>query len=92
MSKYIAEIEFPTTNEAGEDVTYTIAVTEYYHQVADPRADSDLDYYGYTDIEYDVLDEHGKVLPVEDYRDCGEEIDEMVADYFEEMARESCYD
>ena len=91
-NKYEAEIEFPTANEAGEDVIYTIGVIEYYHQEPNPYADNDMDYYGYTDIEYDVLDEQGKILPVEEYRDCGEEIEDMVTEHFEEAARESCYD
>lgn len=89
---YIAEIEFPTTNKDGEDVIYTIAVTEYYRQEPDGNADSDIDYYGYTDIEYDLIGEDGKVIPPADYYDLGEEIEEAVEEHFEEEARESCYD
>jgi hypothetical protein len=85
MSKYEAEIEFPTTNEAGEDVIYTIGVTEYYCQQANPYADSDIDYYGYTDIEYDLIDEDGKVIPSDEYKD---EIEELITEYFEEVARD----
>jgi hypothetical protein len=92
MSKYEAEIEFSTTNKDGDEVMYTIGVIEYYRQEPNPYADSDIDYYGYTDIEYDVLDADGKIVPPEDYYDDGEEIEEAVSDYFEEIARESCYD
>jgi hypothetical protein len=84
---YEAEIEFSTTNEAGDEVMYTIGVTEYYKQEPNPYADSDMDFYGYTDIEYDVIDADGKVVPPKDYYNDGEEIEELITDHYEELAR-----
>lgn len=83
-TKYEAEIEFYTTNEAGDDVMYIIGVTEYYRQGANPYADSDVDYYGYEDIEYDLIDEGGKIIPSDEYKD---EIEELISEYFAEVAR-----
>lgn len=37
-----------------------IQVTHYHHQERDFNADCSDDYYGFTDIEYDVLDMDGK--------------------------------
>jgi len=91
-NKYEAEIEFSTTNEAGDEVMYTIGVVEYYHQEPNPYADSDMDFYGYTDIEYDVIDKDGRLVPPKDYCNDNGEIEELITEYFEELARENCYD
>ena len=37
-----------------------VGVTHYHNQAGNSHADSDYDYYGYTDIEYDVLDRNGR--------------------------------
>jgi hypothetical protein len=84
MSKYIAEIEFHLSNDAGDEVPYTICVTEYFCQQANPYADSDMDFYGYEDVAYDLLDENGKVVASDEYED---EIEELITEYFQELAR-----
>ena len=79
---YIAEIEFPYANDAGEEVTYTVAVSHYYKQDPDPRADSDVDFYGYEESEWDLM-EDGKVIPTPD--ELVEPIEELISEYFEEQ-------
>jgi hypothetical protein len=37
-----------------------IAVKSYYKQDADSKADSDWDYYGYSEWDGDILDEDGE--------------------------------
>lgn len=55
---YIAEIE---TTVAG--IPCIIGVTEYSSVAGDSRADSDWDYYGYTEAEWEVCDRRGRPAP-----------------------------
>ena len=55
---YIAEIE---TTVAG--IPCIIGVTEYSSVEGDSRADSDWDYYGYTESEWEVCDRRGRPAP-----------------------------
>ena len=55
---YIAEIE---TTVAG--IPCIIGVTEYSSVAGDSRADSDWDYYGYTECDWQVLDRRGRPAP-----------------------------
>lgn len=55
---YIAEIK---TRVAG--IPCIIGVTEYNSVAGDSRADSDWDYNGYTDCEWEVLDRRGRPAP-----------------------------
>ena len=58
MSNYIAEIE---TRVAG--IPCIVGVTHFESVAGDSRADSDWDYYGYTECEFDVLDRRGRKAP-----------------------------
>lgn len=58
MSNYIAEIE---TRVAG--IPCIIGVSQYSSVAGDSRADSDWDYYGYTDSEWEVCDRRGRPAP-----------------------------
>jgi len=69
-----------------------IVITHYRKQKPlGPRADSDLDCYGYTDAEYTVLDRHGyraewlesKLTPDDHTRIC-----ELIDDYKEDQRDE----
>ena len=55
---YIAEIE---TTVAG--IPCIIGVTEYSSVAGNSRADSDWDYYGYTECDWQVLDRRGRPAP-----------------------------
>ena len=36
-----------------------LGVTRYFVKCADRHADNDMDFYGYTEVEYDILDRKG---------------------------------
>ena len=55
---YIAEIE---TRVAG--IPCIVGVTHFESVAGDSRADSDWDYYGYTEAEFEVLDRRGRPAP-----------------------------
>ena len=55
---YIAEIE---TTVAG--IPCIIGVSQYSSVAGDSRADSDWDYYGYTECDWQVLDRRGRPAP-----------------------------
>lgn len=57
-TSYIAEIE---SYVAG--IPCIIGVTDYINVKGDSRADSDLDYYGYTEAEWVVCDRRGRPAP-----------------------------
>ena len=80
---YEAEIEFHTEDDAGEEVTYTIGVTHYYRQLPNPYADSDTDFYGYEEVEWDLLDKDDKPVPTPD--EWKDRIERVILDYFEEV-------
>lgn len=80
MTNYIAEIE---TRVAG--IPCIIGVTEYSSVAGDSRADSDWDYNGYTESEWEVCDRRGRPAPwlarkVTDK--ISREIDSEIAEYF----------
>ena len=55
---YIAEIE---TTVAGSPCI--VGVTHFESVAGDSRADSDWDYYGYTESEWEVCDRRGRPAP-----------------------------
>ena len=55
---YIAEIE---TTVAG--IPCIIGVSQYSSVAGNSRADSDWDYYGYTESDWQVLDRRGRPAP-----------------------------
>jgi hypothetical protein len=55
---YIAEIE---TRVAG--IPCIVGVTHFESVAGDSRADSDWDYYGYTESEWEVCDRRGRPAP-----------------------------
>jgi len=55
---YIAEIE---TRVAG--IPCIVGVTHFESVAGDSRANSDWDYYGYTEAEFEVLDRRGRPAP-----------------------------
>ena len=55
---YIAEIE---TTVAG--IPCIIGVSQYSSVAGNSRADSDWDYYGYTESEWEVCDRRGRPAP-----------------------------
>jgi hypothetical protein len=68
----------------GEYVDLTIGVTHYHRQEPNKNAvDSDMDFKGYEELEYDVIDSNGKILKEEEYADFEDLIDLEVLDYFE---------
>ena len=78
---YIAEIE---TTVAG--IPCIIGVTEYSSVAGDSRADSDWDYYGYTESEWEVCDRRGRPAPWLAKKLTGEdesEIEKQIAKYFQ---------
>lgn len=48
------------------------------------NAPSDLDYYGYTDYDYEVLDRRGRPAPWLERKVSTDEIDDIIMAYFEE--------
>lgn len=55
MKSYVAEVPFKV-----EGIPCLIGVTHFYKQKGDSNTwDSDLDYYGYTECEYEILDRKG---------------------------------
>ena len=81
---YIAEIE---STVAG--IPCLIGVTYFHKQEPDHRADSDWDYYGYTETEWEVLDSRGRKAEwlerklTDSMRD---DIEVEIAEYMKEMA------
>ena len=57
-NSYIAEIESYVSG-----IPCIIGVTNYVNVTGDSRADSDMDYYGYTESEYVVCDRRGRPAP-----------------------------
>jgi hypothetical protein len=78
---YIAEIE---TTVAG--IPCIIGVTEYSSVAGDSRADSDWDYHGYTESEWEVCDRRGRPAPwlAKKLSSSDESrIEEEIAEYFQ---------
>jgi hypothetical protein len=48
------------------------------------NAPSDLDYYGYTDYDYEILDRRGRPAPWLEKKVTEDEIDDIIMAYFEE--------
>ena len=81
---YIAEID---ARIAG--IPCKVGVTHYLNQAGNSRADSDWDYYGYTEIEYDVLDRKGRKAPWLERKvteDDVLDIESSIIKYFDEEA------
>ena len=78
---YLAEIPFEINDEP-----VTIGVTHFYKQEARPFCtDSDIDYYGYTEAEWDILDESGVVHNELDDPDLWDNIEQAIIDHFEKI-------
>jgi hypothetical protein len=78
---YIAEIE---TRVAG--IPCIVGVTHFESVAGDSRADSDWDYYGYTEAEFEVLDRRGRPAPwlAKKLSSSDESrIEEEIAEYFQ---------
>ena len=78
---YIAEIE---TRVAG--IPCIVGVTHFESVAGDSRADSDWDYYGYTEAEFEVLDRRGRPAPwlAKKLTSSDESrIEEEIAEYFQ---------
>lgn len=81
MSNYIAEIE---TRVAG--IPCIVGVTHFESVAGDSRADSDWDYYGYTEAEFEVLDRRGRPAPWLAKKLTSKDesrIEEEIAEYFQ---------
>lgn len=77
---YIAEIE---SRVAG--IPCIIGVTEYSSVAGNSRADSDWDYYGYTEAEFTVCDRRGRPAPWLERKLTGKDesrIESEIAEYF----------
>lgn len=85
MPKYIA---FVPGQCLTHDVNYVLGVTSYVDVQPDPNADTSADFYGYTEVEYDVLDPNHVLWPEMDYaisqadREANEQ---AIHDYFSEL-------
>lgn len=83
---YLAEIPFEINDEP-----VTIAVTHFYKQEPDYTNDSsDMDYYGYSEAEWDILDIEGNKLTDTDDVYLWDEIEQAILDHF--AAQEHEYD
>ena len=82
--KYLAIIESSISG-----IPCKIGVTTYFKKEADPYTwDSDFDYYGYIDCEYDILDRKGYAAHWLEKKLClaDREIIEMkIKDHFKEL-------
>ncbi len=78
---YIAQIE---TRVAG--IPCIVGVTHFESVAGDSRADSDWDYYGYTESEWEVCDRRGRPAPwlAKKLSSSDESrIEEEIAEYFQ---------
>lgn len=84
---YIAELEFPSEDDECNEIIYTIGVISYHYQPPCSNADNDMDYYGYEEIEWDLIDEKGNVI--NDLSDEMKEIiEQQISEHFEKEANE----
>lgn len=81
-----------TINGHVQGIPCLVRVTHYHHQKGMPAsiAPSDVDHYGYTNIEFDVLDRNGRPAPWLEAKLKDEDIERIEADVFEWM--ETCMD
>ena len=84
---YIAEVEHRICG-----IPCLIGVIEYTHVKGsfNPREDSDWDFYGYTDSEWEVLDRKGRKAPwlAKKLDDKEEElVEEAIIEFFQEQER-----
>lgn len=82
---YIAEVEHRICG-----IPCLIGVIDYTHREGsfNPREDSDWDFYGYTDSEWEVLDRKGRKAPwlAKKLSDAEEEmVEEAIIEYFQEQ-------
>ena len=78
---YLAEIPFEINDEP-----VIIGVTHFYKQEPDYTNDSsDMDYYGYTEAEWDILDENTVVRNDLDDPDLWDDIEQAIIDHFESI-------
>lgn len=67
-----------------EDIFCFAEVTHYLNVKPNHYTwDSDLDFYGYTEVEYKLVDEQGNSLGIEVDEDTDEYIKSKIFDYYE---------
>lgn len=68
-----------------EDIFCFAEVIHYLNVAPNPHTwDSDFDYYGYTEIEYQLVDEEGNPLNIEVSKAVDSYIQQKIIDYYEE--------
>ena len=88
---YIAEVEHRICG-----IPCLIGVIEYNHRKGsfNPQEDSDWDFYGYTESEWEVLDRRGRKAPwlAKKLNDEQEElVEEAIIEYFQEQERNGLF-
>lgn len=83
--KHKPKIEFSFySEETDEDIDCFIVVEHYVNVKPNPYTwDSDLDYYGYVEIEYRLVDQEGNQLNVEINEEIDDNIKQVILEYFE---------
>lgn len=66
-----------------------VRVTHYYRQPADSRADNPDDYYGYTELEYDVLDRKGYPAPWLERKMTEDDVQNIEEKIYEHLSEDS---
>jgi len=81
MSGYCDLLEYEIN-----DTPCLIGVISYYRKPGtfNRNEDSDVDYYGYTEVEWEILDEHGEKSDqlIEMCAGLEEEIEEFIDEYY----------
>lgn len=80
MSPYIATIE---TRVCG--IPCMVGVSSYNFAAPNQYADNDIDYYGYTELCWDVLDQRGRIAPWLERKLSEDEVDRIeleIAEFF----------
>lgn len=82
-----SKLEIPFTfynSETNEDIDCIVQVLHYLKVKGDPYTwDSDLDYYGYEEIEYELQDTQGKELTVTIDTKLDDLVKMQIREYFE---------
>lgn len=84
--KHKPKIEFSFySEETDEDIDCFIIVEHYVNVKPNPYTwESDLDYYGYVEIEYRLVDQEGNQLNVEINEELDDNIKQVILEYFED--------
>lgn len=88
MSKQTYDVEIETRVRG---IPCVVGVIYYFRAQPNPYAHSDVDYYGYTDRDYIILDRKGRPAPwlenkmtKDDYA----KVDKIVDEYYEQQAKD----